>query len=747
MYEFLFIIFSVLINVSIIFFSLKIMKSDNGNKNHLVLPMVFAFAAVFFYAIFLLCQWKGSAMLFNSLYYASMDWISIAMLNFSNVYTETFRKLKKVNCFLCAFAAMDSVSLIVNVFTLHSYDLVLAHNGSFSYWKAIFTPIHSIHLGFCYVVLLFAFILLINRMVKVSSYYKAKYLSIVIAFLAVLFADFASYTMQMPIDFALLLYPVLAGFINYYTCYSFPHNLVAKSLISLNETLVEGIFYFDIEKKLQYKNKAGIQIFPSDFEAELYFKKWLVNKKKTDVFNFGGTDHHFLIEYNLLAGKQISGSFLKFIDKTEELTKLAHEKYVLTHDELTGIYNRAGFFEAVDNMMIESAGIPRYLLCSSIKDFELVNEVLGEKAAEDILRRVSTTVQKFCHADSVFGHISEDKFALFMKKEFFREELFLEHLGKIQRVNTGATFRPRIFIGVYETQGVFESAQSMYDKALLAVDTISSDYKKLFSFYDANLMDRLLAEKNIINEFEQGLENGNFQMNLQPQLGYDGTLYRAEALVRWNHPTRGVIPPQIFIGVLERAGLIYKMDLFIWEEAVKFISNQTAALNGKKEVSLSVNVSVKDFFFLDVFETLKGLVEKYGVRPENLMLEISEAALMTDFSKVMESFKKLQAYGFKIEIDDFGSDYSSLNVLKDINADILKIDIDFLRKAENEERGRIILSSMIEMAKNLNMQVLTEGVEEREQVELLRELGCNVFQGFYFSKPLSPEEYSARYLD
>ena len=159
-----------------------------------------------------------------------------------------------------------------------------------------------------------------------------------------------------------------------------------------------------------------------------------------------------------------------------------------------------------------------------------------------------------------------------------------------------------------------------------------------------------------------------------------------------------------------------------------------------------MNISTKDFFMIDVYETFTQLIRKYDINPENLKLEITETALMSDFEKNMEILKRLQAYGFKIEIDDFGSGYSSLNMLKDISADVLKIDMGFLRASENESKGQDILESIISLAGKLGMEVITEGVEKNSQLQMLKMMGCKIFQGFYFSRPISVEEFEDKYL-
>ena len=277
----------------------------------------------------------------------------------------------------------------------------------------------------------------------------------------------------------------------------------------------------------------------------------------------------------------------------------------------------------------------------------------------------------------------------------------------------------------------------------MAIERIKGDYNQVISYYDEGDMKRLMHEKSIVAEFDKALENGEFCMYLQPQFDSRGTLLGAEALVRWNHPKRGLLYPDSFVGILEKTGIIYKLDNFIWEKAAEKIKEWNAA--GYEDYHISINISAKDFYYLDLYNVLTGIVGKYGIAPKHLNLEITETVIMSDVKMHMEILDRLQQFGFQIEIDDFGSGYSSLNMLKDICSDVLKIDREFLRETENAVRSRDILEEIIRLSNRMNMTVITEGVETREQVDMLTDMGCRVFQGYYFSKPIPIHEFEDKY--
>ena len=218
-----------------------------------------------------------------------------------------------------------------------------------------------------------------------------------------------------------------------------------------------------------------------------------------------------------------------------------------------------------------------------------------------------------------------------------------------------------------------------------------------------------------------------------------------EALARWLHPDNGLIEPGVFIDVLERADLIYKLDRYIWELA----AGQLARWKGTEfeNVALSVNVSPKDLYYLDIRKEFTDLTKRYRIDPAKLNIEITETAVTSDVNKCAKLILELQEAGFKVEIDDFGSGYSSLNMLKDINADVLKIDMGFLRKTENQKRARVILNYTVDMAHELGMSVITEGVETKEQFEFLKDMDCEMFQGYYFDRPMPVDCFEEKYRD
>ena len=299
-------------------------------------------------------------------------------------------------------------------------------------------------------------------------------------------------------------------------------------------------------------------------------------------------------------------------------------------------------------------------------------------------------------------------------------------------------------VGVYLITDPSMEVSVMCDRALVAIQRIKDNYQQVVVYYDDKLGKALQNEKTMIGEFDRALEEGQFHMFLQPQVSVDKKLLGAEALVRWIHPEKGMVPPGEFISLFEKCSYIHRLDRYVWELACRQLSQWKK--EGREDLHISVNISPKDFYFVNIYETFTSLVEQYGINPRNLKLEITETALMTELNQQLNLLDKLRNYGFHIEIDDFGSGYSSLNMLKDIAVDVIKLDMGFLRRSEHEDKGRTIMNAIISLSKQLGLSVITEGVETAEQVEYLTGSGCDMFQGYYFAKPMPVADFEEKYF-
>ena len=301
-----------------------------------------------------------------------------------------------------------------------------------------------------------------------------------------------------------------------------------------------------------------------------------------------------------------------------------------------------------------------------------------------------------------------------------------------------------IHVGVYEVTDRRIAPSVMFDRAFMALATIKNDMQRRVAYYDANLREDMLWEQRIAGSIDAGLEEEQIQPYMQPQVMKDGQILGVEMLARWMHPSEGFLKPRRFLPTLEKNGYVAKLDLFIWEKACQILKSWEE--KGWDDLYISVNISPVDFFFIDVLEEFKRLIEKYQLETRKLRLEITENTMMYDAKRRIAEIDALREIGFIVEMDDFGNGFSSLNMLKDMPIDVMKIDMTFLEETRDMDRGRQILESIILLAKRLDIPVITEGVETREQVKFLSEMGCEMFQGYFFARAVPVSEFEERYM-
>ena len=734
----------------------SIFRSKIPGKVFYFFPIGMALITVPTYSLFVAAKTYFWAMLFDALYFVCTDWLCFCMLIFVLAYTWKIKAIMPASITLAPLLLLDTVSLIANTWRQHSFNLTyeILENG-IGYWSCQFTPLHYIHLAFCYVMFFSALILLAQSIATAPSGYKAKYVAVLGASFAVIIANAICYSLDLAIDFSVLLYPLFGIFVYYYSIFFAARQLTTLALTSVNENIDDAILYFDVDDDCIYKNSKAASLFVEDGEfSKRKARTFLIGARgkiqakseaaPVEFFMVGGQERQFEIETeDIYYGYNLIGSYLKLSDKTDEINRYLTQKFLANHDELTGAYTREYFFKACDEKIKENPGTDFLMISSNIRQFKLVNELFGEEVGNKILIKMVTTTKTLAIHDSVLGRVGDDRFGLLVQKKYFTEDHIKAFLESSQEVLEGSNFTLNICVGVCEARGDSESAQLLYDKTQLAINNICNDYQKHLAYYSSDLMDELLRERQITTEFSDALKNGQICMYLQPYFDRDGKAFGGEALARWNHPQRGLLEPDFFIQPLEKSGLIHKLDTFIWEEAARTL--EAWEKRGLDNMQISVNVSAKDMFYIDIADNFKQLLLKHTFNPQNLKVEFTEEALNKDLNTTISLFEKLKALGFEVGIDDFGHGYSSLNFLKDVNADILKMDMVLVQKNENTERAKIILKFIVQISKALGMKLVSEGVETAEQLEMLKTLGFPCFQGYYFSKPIEIKDFEEKY--
>lgn len=413
-------------------------------------------------------------------------------------------------------------------------------------------------------------------------------------------------------------------------------------------------------------------------------------------------------------------------------------------DPVTGIYSKVKFYQSVKQLVSEVSNETFAFVRLDIDRFKMINNFYGINegnrvlmAMAEELKRISTTYDNF-----IYGRIENDVFAICMPHKEEAIDLVVNALQiKLKRLNKD--FNIKISCGVYIITDRNMDVYEMYDRAFLAARSCKGRYVQNIVYYDESMIENMRKEQFIVNEVNRAIEEEQFEVFLQPKVNLVTELsYGAEALVRWKHPDRGMIAPNDFIPVYEKNGIIGRLDQYMWRHVCAILRRWLD--EGKNPNPISVNVSRVNIYNPHLVTILKNLTTEYSIPPSLLNLELTESAFMEDQELVMKKMSDLHRLGFKIMMDDFGSGYSSLNVLKDMEVDYLKVDMKFLQQInEDNGKGEKVLVSVIRMAKLLHMPSIVEGVETAEQVEFLKCIGAEYAQGYYFARPMPVKEYEA----
>lgn len=751
--------YSLLIIIEIVLLGICAVKSINkkGKLAKIVLYYeAVAFIAGVFFWIYTYVPGINITTFCKGVTFACYDWLVILLMYYTQYYTGLFKGVWAVKITMMLYSAIDSFVMIANTWTHNVFTISEITKGEIvvDYVKTSF--FYQAHFIYNYVVIIVILISFIFMIAKSSRFYSFRYQVIFIALFSGFVLDLATVSSQSIYDLSTPIYGFMSMIIYYLTLSYVPNELIENTLSLIIKDMNSGIVCFDIHGRCIYCNDILRELYDigHDYEEmEKEYRKWIQSieenrkdsmKMETSIYQNGKKKYYEIVYKRTYDDKQnqVCDYFI-FNDRTEDVVSLEHEKYRASHDILTGLLNKEQFYIETAKLIKENRDVKYCLVCSNIKDFKFVNELFGIEKGNEILKKQAEYMKNFIGEDSLAARLHADRFAMCMPRISFDEDLINEAITGIQEAFKNSSFHMHIFVGVYDIHDVEERVSIMCDKANLASETIKNEYKSSVAYYTEHLLEKSIEERKIIGEFDRALDNEEFVMFLQPQVDVSGKPFGSEALVRWQHPDKGLLAPGVFIDVLEKTGFVYRLDRYMWDKAVKQLAEWKK--RGINDYHISVNISTKDFYLIDVYETFVGLVEKYDIDPKLLKLEITETALMSDFNKNMVIIKRLQKYGFDIEIDDFGSGYSSLNMLKDISADVLKIDMGFLRASENEVKGQDILESIIGLANKLGMRVITEGVEKKTQVDMLYDMGCKMFQGYYFSKPIPVDEFEKKY--
>ncbi len=410
------------------------------------------------------------------------------------------------------------------------------------------------------------------------------------------------------------------------------------------------------------------------------------------------------------------------------------------NDSLTGLYTRNFFFEYANRLYQYRAKGTLDAVVINIEQFHTINALHGRDFGDDVLRIIGDEIRGFLsETEGIASRFEADRFDIFC----VRRENYQSVLDRLQRRanNISNNVNIHLRMGVMHGQEGIEPVQ-LFDRARAACNMVRGDYQNPLMIYDEEMRLRELRNQRLLNDLHTAVLERHFQVYYQPK--YDiqcepPRLASAEALIRWRHPELGMISPGDFIPLFEGNGLIGVVDSFVWNEAARQIARWRDTLH--MELPVSVNLSRSDVYDPTLEDRLVALVEENGLNYKSFKLEVTESAYTDNAKRVLDVIRRLREKGFEIEMDDFGSGYSSLNMLSDMPIDVLKMDMKFIRNIETSETDRKLVMLILDIAKYLHVSVVAEGVETEGQLEILRAGKCDLVQGYYFSRPLPPEEF------
>ena len=427
--------------------------------------------------------------------------------------------------------------------------------------------------------------------------------------------------------------------------------------------------------------------------------------------------------------------------------ELSEDRDILSsteRDPLTGLYNKEFFYQYAEQYDHHHKGKQMDASILDVNHFHLINERYGKAYGDEVLHRISTTLVELVRDDG--GIVCRREADTFMIYCPHREDYdtLLERVSVALLDEETSGNRIRLRMGVYSNVDRTIDIERRFDRAKMAADTVKDSFTKAIGVYDNSLHERMLYAEQLIEDFPVAIAEKQFQVYYQPKFDIrpdTPILASAEALVRWIHPELGMISPGVFIPLFEENGLIRQLDHYVWEEAARQIDDWKQRLHGA--IPVSVNVSRIDMYDPAIAQTLQDITTKYGLTGRDLLLEVTESAYTQDSVQIIETATKLRDLGFQIEMDDFGTGYSSLNMLSSLPIDALKLDMQFIRSAFREGGNTHMLEVIIGISDFLSVPVIAEGVETEEQLHALKSLGCDLVQGYFFSKPVPAAEFEA----
>ena len=491
-------------------------------------------------------------------------------------------------------------------------------------------------------------------------------------------------------------------------------------LLDLNLPGIKGIEVLKKIRSVPVYSRLPVIVMTSDSEAEV------------ECLSLGAVD---FIPKPYPASKVVLARILRTVELFENRDILRFTE----RDHLTGLYNKEFFYRYAEQLDLYHKDAPTDAIVFDIIRFRTINDRFGKTHGDEILKNIARKALDIVNeAGGIVCRSYADKFMIYCPHRADYGVI----LNALSVPLGDGENHVRLRMGVYSDVDKTLDIERRFDRAKMASDSVRDNLASPIGIYDSSMREAEMLADRLINDFPTALRDKQFAVFYQPKFNVRGdepALCSAEALVRWKHPELGMVSPGTFIPLFEKNGLIQELDRYVWSETAAQIRDWKKRLN--VSIPVSVNVSRIDLYDPDLVDRLLGIVRANGLSVEELLLEITESAYTENSDHIVEKVKKLRKLGFKIEMDDFGSGYSSLSMLSYLPIDALKLDMQFIRSAFTGRRDTRLLDTMICLAASFEVPTIAEGVENAEQVSVLKRMGCDIIQGYYFSRSLPADEF------
>ncbi len=688
------------------------------------------------------------------IYYIGLDISIAALLHFAHVYYGIDKSRKWFNNIAFFLLAADVIQLLLNPFFHHAFRITEIELDGFPYWKMVPLWGQQIHRAVDYLILAGIILGFIIRLRRAPKLQREQYSVILFALILVSFWETAYIVSGAPIDRSMIGFGVFGLLVFYFSLYYRPMRLLDRMLSNMVSEQKQPVFFFDETNRCIWMNRIGAQFLDLEeheldkagTELRRMFGKLHPGRsewQETVIMESNGVPRRIELTKQPLfeSGSKINGFYFYMRDLTEEEKETERKLYDARHDQLTGLYNRDYMCERTREVLDRNPDEPYLIILAVVSDLKVINDLYGNSFGDYALTGVAEWLRRggeSLDAATVYGRMGGDRFGICVPEKDYDRKWMEEQLSGFSIRDESSEYRLLIHVGIFMVTDRSMNVSTMFDRAMLAAESIKDDYHFHIAWYDDSMRDKVVWNRLISGELNAALKKELIRPWLQPIVDGDGKTVGAEALVRWIHPEEGIRAPFSFIPVFEKNGMIADVDRYIWRKSCEILARWKQQ---GKNLFISVNISPRDFFLLNVPSELMKLTREYGIDPGMLRLEITESVMMNDQESRISALRKLQDAGFIIEMDDFGSGYSSLNLLREMPVDVLKIDMVFLQQAERNPQARTIIEEIIVMAGKLGIVSLTEGVETREQFEVLKKMGCQMYQGYYFAKPMPVEDF------